>query len=140
MMIVDPAPIQNEIVVGEKSLINWQRWFRQIADWIIGANKVRTWAAVVTGATGTATLETAYAQVGAVVYFQVSATPSGTFSATSGSTTVSLPIQGQTSSSGIATVVTSISNLTAKQTGQSLALPTFSTTAGFSISGSYLAG
>ncbi|CAB4153134.1 hypothetical protein UFOVP602_41 [uncultured Caudovirales phage] len=140
MMPMDPAPIQNEIVVNEKSLINWQRWFRQVADWIIGANKVRTWAAVVTGATGTAALQTTYAQVGSIVYFQVSATPSGTFSATSGSTTVSLPIQGQTSTSGVATVVTSISNLTAIQTGQNLSLPTFSTTAGFKISGAYLAG
>lgn len=139
-MVVDPAPIQNEIVVGEKSLINWQRWFRQIADWIIGANKIRTWVAAITGATGTAAIETAYAQVGSVVYFQVSATPAGTFSSVSGSTTVSLPIQGQTSNSGIANVVTSTSNLVAIQTGQILALPTFSTTAKFNISGTYIAG
>lgn len=142
--MIDPAPIQNEIVVQEMPLMPWQRWFRQVADWIQGADKLRTWTPVFTGGAGTmGTVQGTFARVGTVVYFQLTATPTGAWTSTAGATSVSLPIQGRTSTQGLANVYansTAALAITSSIDGTLLLLPTFTTSAPFRVSGWYFAG
>jgi hypothetical protein len=117
----------------------WQRWFRAVSDWIRRSETIKPWDPVVIGGLGTATTEARYVRVGSVVYFSLSITPSGAWSATQGVTSVGLPVQA-TVDGGIVVAQSGIVQGIATASGTSLSLPTLSTSSPLLISGAYIAG
>ena len=114
-------------------------WNQEVTQWIEDAESRQSWEPVISGSTGTATAEGAFVRVGSVVYFSLSITPSGAWSAAQGVTSVGLPVQA-TADGGIVVAQNGIAQGVATASGASLSLPTLSTPSPLLISGAYIAG
>ena len=136
--MLDAAP--NTTAITDKlPSPTWQRWFRAVADWIRRAHAIKSWNPAIIGGIGTAAAEGAFVRVGSVVYFSLSITPSGAWSAAQGVTSVGLPVQA-TADGGIVVAQNGVVQGVATANGASLSLPTMFTLSPLLISGAYIAG
>lgn len=136
--MIDAAP-NTTAITDRLPAPTWQKWFRALADWIRRAETVKPWNPAIIGGTGAATAQGRYVRVGSVVYFSLSITPSGAWSAAQGVTSVGLPIQA-TADGGIVVVQSGVAQGVATAVGEDLELPTLSTSLPLLISGAYLVG
>lgn len=136
--MIDSAPNTTPILDKVPSP-TWQRWFRSVSDWIRRAQTSKAWSPVISGATGTATAQGAYIRLGSVVYFSLSITPSGAWSATAGVTSVSLPIAADFPGGTVVAQGGSVLGV-AEASGETLSFPAISTSSPFLISGTYIGG
>lgn len=133
--MIDAAP--NTTAITDKlPSPTWQRWFRSVSDWIRKAETISLWDPVISGDIGDATAEGSYVRVGSVVYLSLTITPSGTWSAAQGVTSVSLPIEA--AKMGVCVVAQGGTILGAAEAYTAISLPTISTSSPVVISGQYL--